>query len=168
MNIRKKNEGIAEDNFSRFQTAMVEIRYSNARSDIENSNVSAQEYKMLSLNLMDEVSKESGDNKNSVSNIVEKWVTELKTCYWQEEVIEFCCTKSDIVMAYEIHNGNERMFIIVMDDSTIDDNVLCYNDFGFEMLKRYADISDFMILDVITSSGIAYMFDEINTIYKRG
>lgn len=71
-------------------------------------------------------------------------------------------------MAYEIHNGNEQMFIIVMDDSAIDDNVLCYNDFGFEMLKKYTDISDFMILDVITSGGIEYMFDEINVIYRRG
>lgn len=36
------------------------------------------------------------------------------------------------------------------------------------MLKKYTDISDFMILDVLTSSGIEYMFDEINVIYRRG
>ena len=55
-----------------------------------------------------------------------------------------------------------------MDDSTIDENVLQYNDFGFEMLKKYVEINDFMVLDVITCSGIEYMFDEVNTIYKRG
>ena len=36
------------------------------------------------------------------------------------------------------------------------------------MLKKYADINDFMVLDVITGSGIEYMFDEVNIIYKRG
>jgi hypothetical protein len=82
--------------------------------------------------------------------------------------VEFCQSKDDIVMAYEVRKDNEQAFIIVMDDSTIDENVLQYNDFGFEMLKKYVEINDFMVLDVITCSGIEYMFDEVNTIYKRG
>lgn len=83
-------------------------------------------------------------------------------------MVDFCQSKSDIVMAYEVRKDNDQAFIIVMDDSTIDENVLLYNDFGFDMLKKYADINDFMVLDVITSSGIEYMFDEVNIIYKRG
>lgn len=168
MKVIKKNEELSGSNFDRFRTAMVKVRFSNARSDIENSNASAQEYKMLSLDLMDEVTRENGDNKNSVSNVVEKWVTRLKPRYWQEDLVEFCQSKDDIVMAYEVRKDNEQAFIIVMDDSTIDENVLQYNDFGFEMLKKYVEISDFMVLDVITCSGIEYMFDEVNTIYKRG
>ena len=168
MKVIKKNEELSGSNFDRFRTAIVEVRFSSARSDIENSIASAQEYKMLSLDLMDEVTKENGDNKNSVSNIVEKWVTRLKPRYWQEDLVEFCQSKDDIVMAYEVRKDNEQAFIIVMDDSTIDENVLQYNDFGFEMLKKYVEINDFMVLDVITCSGIEYMFDEVNTIYKRG
>ncbi|MDE6910307.1 MAG: hypothetical protein K2P44_07570 [Lachnospiraceae bacterium] len=164
----KRNVDLSDSNFDRFRTAMVEVRFSNARSDIENSNVSAQEYKILSLNLMDEVTKENGDSKNSVSNIVEKWVTRLGPQYWQDDLVDFCQSKSDIVMAYEVRKDNDQAFIIVMDDSTIDENVLLYNDFGFDMLKKYADINDFMVLDVITGSGIEYMFDEVNIIYKRG
>lgn len=164
----KKNARIPNNNFCRFQTAMVEVRYSNARSDIQNSNASAQKYKMLSLDLMDEVSGKSVDNKNNISNIVEKWVTKLEPCYWHEDVIDFCRPKNDIAKVYEVRKGNELLFVIVMDDSTIDDNVLDYNEFGFEMLKKYTDINDFMVLDVMTSSGIEYMFDEVNIIYKRG
>lgn len=164
----KRNVDLSDSNFDRFRTAMVEVRFSNARSDIENSNASVQEYKILSLNLMDEVTKENGDSKNSVSNIVEKWVTRLGPQYWQDDLVDFCQSKSDIVMAYEVRKDNDQAFIIVMDDSTIDENVLLYNDFGFDMLKKYADINDFMVLDVITGSGIEYMFDEVNIIYKRG
>lgn len=164
----KDNKIVSNMNFDKFTTAMVGIRYSDARQDVENSNASAEEYKILSLNLMDEATKGNTDDINKVCNIVDKWVLELKPCEWQEELVEFCESKADIAQAFVVSNNDKQDFVIIMDDSTIDDNVLDYNGFGFDMLKKYKELNDFMVLDVYSSESIQYMYDKVEEIYKRG
>lgn len=93
---------------------------------------------------------------------------QLKPCGWLEELVKFCESKADIAQALVASNSDKQDFVIIMDDSTIDDNVLEYNGFGFEMLKKHKELNDFMVLDVYSSESIQYMYDQIEEVYKRG
>lgn len=165
--VREDTLALSRD-FEKFKTAMVSVRLLDAKQSVKNGSVGVEEYKILSLNLMDEFSKRSADDINKACDIVDRWVMKLRPCEWQGELVEFCETKADIVQAFAAFNHDKQDFIIVMEDSTIDDSVLEYNGFGFDMLKKYKEINDFMILDVYSSENIQYMYDEIEEIYKRG
>ena len=64
-------------------------------------------------------------------------------------------------------NGGKTEFIIVMDDSSVDE-VLEYNGFAFDLRRKFDESHDFMVLEVNTSNGIGQMFEEINVLYERG
>lgn len=155
-------------NFEKFKTARVAVRYFGAKQNRKNVSASVEEYKLLSLNLMDQVSKRNANDTSKACDIVDRWVMNLKPCEWQDDLVEFCEAKADIVQAFVGYNNDKQDFIIIMEDSTIDDNVLDYNGFGFDMQKKYKEINDFMILDVYSSENIPYMYDKIEEIYKRG
>lgn len=95
-------------------------------------------------------------------------VLQLISCEWLEELVEFCESKADIAQAFVASNSDKQDFVIIMDDSTIDDNVLDYNGFGFDMIKKHKELNDFMVLDVYSSESIQYMYDQIEEIYNRG
>ena len=166
---KMREDTLASDtNFEKFRTAMVGVRYLDAKQNIKNGSAGVEEYKILSLNLMEEVSKNSANDTNKVCDIVERWVMKINTCAWHEDIVEFCKAKTDIVQAFAAFKNDKQDFIIIMEDSTIDDKVLDYNGFGFDMLKKHKEINDFMILDVYSSGSIPYMYEELEEIYKRG
>lgn len=154
--------------FDKFRTAIVGVRYFDAKQNVKDAGASVEEFKILSFSLMDEVSKRSVNDTNKVCDIVDRWVMKLKSCEWQAELLDFCASKADIVQAFAVFNKGIQDFIIIMDDSTVDDNVLDYNGFGFDMLKKHKELNDFMVLDVYSLESIQYMYDRIEEIYKRG
>lgn len=95
-----------------------------------------------------------------------KNINESTQYKWQEELVNFCKKNSDINAAFSVRNNGNVEFIIVIDDVT-SENVLSYNEFGFELRKHYNEIYDFMILDSDMVDGIESMFEKTEKIYER-
>ena len=73
----------------------------------------------------------------------------------------------DINRALLCEKSDGEELVIIMDDSS-NDTVLDYNEYCFNLQKKYKAITDFMVLDNATSKGIQYMYMKINVIYERG
>lgn len=154
-----------ENGMRSLQKAVTEMRVMNAEKIVNESTASVNAYKMLTLNIV--ASCKDGYSQNRMVDMIEAWSLDLNKCGWHRELIEFCKSKNDIVKAISAKNGGKTEFIIVMDDSSVDE-VLEYNGFAFDLRRKYDEIHDFMVLDVNTSNGIGQMFEEINVLYERG
>lgn len=161
-------QAYTKDNFEAFKTGITNMRIEEAEKKVIKSNASAEEFKILTVQLFQEVeNKSSNTQKNEMVDIVEAWSISLSNKEWREELKVFCKGKENIVSAFAVSNSGKEEFIILMDDVT-DDSVLEYNEFAFELRAKYSNIHDFMILDVNMEESIASMFHKKERIYMRG
>lgn len=151
-----------------FANAFTELRYKQAESKIENYSYNAEPLKVLALDIFHESTRNTvREDTNRVLDIIETWSLDIEQCEWKEKVITFCKSQTDICKVLIGKKADAQELIIVMEDST-NDNVLDYNEFGFAIMKETKTLSDFMILDIETSKGIEYMYNNISILYKRG
>lgn len=156
------------DNFEAFKTGMTSMRMKEAEKAVIKSDASAKEFKILTVQLFEEVENEgSNTQKNKMADIIEAWSISLNDRDWREELVSFCRKKENIVSAFVVSNDEKEEFIILMDDVT-DESVLEYNEFAFELRARHSNIHDFMILDSNMEASINNMFYNKDKIYERG
>lgn len=157
-----------KDNFEAFKSGITNMRIKEAEKKVIKSDASAEEFKLLTVQLFKEVENiRSNTQKNRMVDIVEAWSIDLNDSEWREELKAFCKRKQNIVSAFEVSNSGKEEFIILMDDVT-DDSVLEYNEFAFELRAKHSNIHDFMVLDVNMEESINSMFYNKEIIYERG
>ncbi len=163
-----KQKYTTSDNFERFKEEITSMRVDEAKNKIVSSETSANKFKILTIQLIDEVDKmNSSIQKNKMIDVIEAWSISLSDNTWRDELISFCKKRSNIVSAFVVSNNGKDEFVIFMDDVT-DESVLEYNEFGFELRAKYDDIHDFMILDVDMKESIKNMFANKEKVYERG
>jgi hypothetical protein len=152
-----------------FMNKVFELRLESDIDDIIASSASLTQYKVLSLELTN-ATRQVGNNiyMKHISSIIKNWKDGIVSELWKEELKSFCIEHEDIIASYSAEDEGKRLFIIVMDDST-SDKVLDYNEFGFELKKKYPnEIDDFMVLDSITVNGIDGLLNKVSNIYTKG
>lgn len=161
-------QAYTKDNFEAFKTGITNMRIEEAEKKVIKSDASADEFKILTVQLFHEVENiSSNTQKNKMVDIVEAWSISLNDKEWREELKVFCKGKENIVSAFAVSNSGKEEFIILMDDVT-DDSVLEYNEFAFELRDKYSNIHDFMILDANMEESINSMFHKKERVYMRG
>lgn len=164
--ITNEKKDIYEMHDTQFQKVFTNLRVTQVKDDIADSEYSAKDMKNLALEMVEHAKTLSISDTNQFLDMVELWSAKLKKGEWKEELIEYCKERHNIAKLLIASKNGCKEFIIIMDDST-DDSVLEYNEYAFEVRKKYDEISDFMILDINTSKGIEYMYDEIDMLYER-
>ncbi len=163
-----KQKYTTSDNFERFKEELTNMRVGEAKNKIINSETSVKKFKILTIQLIDEVDKTNSNiRRNEMVDLVEAWSISLSDNAWRDELILFCKNRRNIVSAFIVSNNGKDEFVIFMDDVT-DESVLEYNEFAFELRAKYDDIHDFMILDVGMKESIDNMFSNKEKIYERG
>lgn len=160
-----------DQQFEALKTGITNMRIKEAEKKVIKSDASAEEFKILTVQLFQEVENRSSNmQKNKLVDIVEAWSTwsiSLNDREWREELKVFCKEKENIVSAFAVSNSGKEEFIILMDDVT-DDSALEYNEFAFELRAKYSNVHDFMILDANMEESINSMFQKKERIYMRG
>ncbi len=158
-----------KDNFEAFKSGITNMRIKEAEKKVIKSSASADEFKILTYQLFEEVgNNSSNDQKNKMVDIVEAWSISLNDSEWYEELKEFCEKKENIVSAFAVSNNKEKEEFIILVDDVTDDSVLEYNEFAFELRTKYSNIYDFMIIDTNMEESINSMFHNKEKIYMRG
>lgn len=145
-----------------------ELRLDSDMDYINESRASLDQYKMLSLELVN-ATKYYGNKYNMqyISSIIEKWKESIVKDCWRDKLRCFCCEHDDIIASFSAIDEGKRIFILVMDDSTTD-KVLDYNEFCFKFREEHKDeIDDFMVLDKLTVVGIDELLHEVQNIYTK-
>lgn len=158
-----------EINRDYFVNKVLELRLNCNIDDINTTNASLNQYKELTINILN-ATKTTGTKYGMkyISNIIDQWKETVVRDLWKKEIYDYCLTHDDISAALSVLDEDKRAFVIIMNDST-SDNVITYNEFGFDMIKKYHDdIFDFMILDKSTAKGLEDLFSGIESIYIKG
>lgn len=168
MNVEKVNLEVKKDITEQFSTAFTEYRLKNAESTIKEASAGVDRLKVLTLDIFHEsATTVSRENANKLIDIVETWTIDFEKSEIVNDVIAFCQSMQDINRALLCEKSDGEELVIIMDDSS-NDAVLDYNEYCFNLQKKYKAITDFMVLDNATSKGIQYMYMKINVIYERG
>jgi chloramphenicol O-acetyltransferase len=163
LNINPKLFNIAIENF-------IEMRFDDCVNSIRETKADSVHIKDVTIDILNASKTVDKNNRMEyISSIIDKWKeTVIVSESWKRELYDYCLTHDDICTSMSAFDEGKKVFIVVMDDST-SDNVMDYNEFGFQLLQKYQDsVNDFMVLDKITSSGIEDLFTNIEIIYKRG
>lgn len=152
---------------SEFSNALLTVNFGQKIEDVVETDFSQEEMKNLTVDIMEKISETRNPNlMNLVANTVDFWKKD-KTKEWKQSLCNFARTKKDIINIYVGRSEKGNEFIIVMEDS-LNDNVLDYNEFSFQLAEKYSDIKDFMVLDKEEFESLSYYFSKLRKIYQRG
>lgn len=167
MKQNKDTAVVSDMQFCEFTQSISGALMSCAIEEVKKSEFSVDKVKDLTVDIMEKVSdKKDTELMNSIAAAVDMWKSD-DTKEWKMSLINFARTQDDIVNVYAGKCEGENEFVIVMEDSA-SDNVLDYNEFGFQLAERYSNIKNFMVIDEEEFEGMEEFFSDLKKIYQRG
>lgn len=145
----------------------VNLQFEGAKEDVKKSNATVEQFKDLTVNLMDEISKKQDlEEMCAVTNAINKWKTD-KTLSWKAALTEYGRACDDIVNIF-VGENSEGSEIVIVADSVITQAVLEHNDYCFDLCDDNEDIDNFVVYDKEEFDCMKKEYTNYKKVYQRG